>query len=78
MAILTAQSGPGRADGCDLTVAERLLLFRLAPDTQAASITHAQHMMVRGLIERDCGATQYRLTDRGRTALAALLVTGET
>jgi hypothetical protein len=40
-----------------LTVPERILLFCLASDTdwQAASITHAtaQHMMVRGLIERD-------------------------
>jgi hypothetical protein len=39
-----------------LTVPERLLLFCLASDTdwQAASITHAtaQHMLVRGLIER--------------------------
>jgi hypothetical protein len=49
-----------------LTVSERLLLFCLATDTdwQAASITHAtaQHMMVRGLIERDPGATRFVLT----------------
>jgi hypothetical protein len=40
----------------ELAVPERILLFCLASDTdwQAASITHAtaQHMMVRGLIER--------------------------
>ena len=41
----------------------------------AASITHAtaQHMLVRGLIERDRAATCYALTDQGRAALAALL-----
>jgi hypothetical protein len=55
---------------------ERLLLFCLASDTdwQAASITHAtaQHMMVRGLIERQA-ATRYALTEQGREVLAALL-----
>ena len=30
-------------------------------------------MMVRGLVERDTGATSYRLTDQGRAVLAALL-----
>jgi hypothetical protein len=64
-----------------LTVAERLLLFCLASDTdwQAASITHAtaQHMMVRGLIERDQAATRYALTDQGRAVLAALLTKGD-
>jgi hypothetical protein len=40
---------------------------RLDTDLQAASITPAtaQHMMVRGLIERDRGATRYGLTDPG-------------
>ena len=62
-----------------LTVPERLLLFCLASDTdwQAASITGithatAQHMMVRGLIERQA-ATSYMLTDQGRAVLAAML-----
>jgi hypothetical protein len=59
-----------------LTVPEQLLLFCLAPNTdwQAASITHAtaQHMMVRGLIERQAAA-RYALTDDGRTVLAAML-----
>ena len=54
-----------------------LLVFCLATDTdwQAAGITHAiaQHMMVRGLVERDTSATSYRLTDQGRAVLAALL-----
>jgi hypothetical protein len=60
-----------------LTVPERLLLFRLATDTdwQAASITHAtaHQMLVRGLIERETGATSYRLTDQGGAVLDALL-----
>jgi hypothetical protein len=58
-----------------LTVPERLLLFCLATDTdwQAASITHAtaQHMMVRGLIERDRAATRFILTEQGRAVLTA-------
>jgi hypothetical protein len=60
-----------------LTVPERILLFCLASDTdwQAASITHAtaQQMMVRGLIERDRGATRCALTEEGRAVLVALL-----
>jgi hypothetical protein len=44
-------------------------------DWQAAGITHAtaQHMMVRGLIERDSGAGSFVPTDHGRAALEALL-----
>jgi hypothetical protein len=64
-----------------LTIPERLLLFCLASDTdwQAASITHAtaQHMMVRGLIERDSAAMRYVLTDQGRAVLGTLLATSE-
>lgn len=60
-----------------ITIPERLLLFCLATNTdwQAASISHAtaQHMLVRGLIERGTGATSHRLTDQGRAVLAALL-----
>lgn len=56
---------------------ESLILFCLASGTdwQAASITHAtaQHMLVRGLIERATGATNYKLTDQGRAVLDALL-----
>jgi hypothetical protein len=59
-----------------LTVPERLLLFCLASNTdwQKAGITHAtaQHMMVRGLIERQA-ATGYLLTEQGRAVLAAVL-----
>jgi hypothetical protein len=63
-----------------LTVPERILLFCLASETdwQAASITHAtaQHMMVRGLIERQT-ATRFMLTEQGRAVLEALLKKGE-
>ena len=59
-----------------LTVPERLLLFCLATDTdwQAANITHdtAQHLLVRGLIERQA-ASRFALTDQGRAVLAAML-----
>jgi hypothetical protein len=46
-------------------------------DWQAASITHAtaQHMMVRGLIERQA-APRFVLTDQGRAVLAAMLAKG--
>jgi hypothetical protein len=58
-------------------VPERLLLFCLASDTdwQKASVTHAtaQHMMVRGLIERDQTASRFMLSDQGRAVLGALL-----
>jgi hypothetical protein len=54
----------------ELTVPERLLLLCLASDTDwaKAGVTHitVQHMMVRGLIERDRAATRYGLTEQGR------------
>jgi hypothetical protein len=60
----------------ELTVPERILLFCVASDTdwQAASVTHAtaQHMMVRGLIERDQAASRFVLTKQARAVLAAL------
>jgi len=60
-----------------LTVPERVLLFCLASDTdwQKAGVTHAtaQHMMVRGLIDRGGTAGAYVLTDQGRAVFAALL-----
>ena len=63
----------------ELTVPESILLFCLATDTdwQKASVTHAtaQHMMVRGLIEREA-ASQFKLTHQGRAVLAALLPKG--
>jgi hypothetical protein len=60
----------------ELTVPERILLFCLASDTdwQRAGVTHAtaQHMMVRGLIEREV-ASRFVLTEQGRAVLATLL-----
>jgi hypothetical protein len=64
------------ATAAGLTDPERILLFCLASDTdwQAASVTHmtAQHMMVRGLIEREA-ASRFKLTGEGCAVLAALL-----
>jgi hypothetical protein len=61
----------------ELTVPERVLVFCLAWDTdwQKAGVTHdtAQHMMVRGLIERDQAASHLILTEQGHAVLAALL-----
>jgi len=60
-----------------LTVPERVLLFCLASGTdwQKAGVTHAtaQHMLVRGLIDRQGSAGAFVLTDQGRAVLAALL-----
>ena len=68
---------PPEMIAAELTVPERLLLFCLASGTdwQKAGITRetAQHMMVRGLIERDHTATRFMLTYEGRVVLAALL-----
>jgi hypothetical protein len=36
----------------------------------------AQHMMVRGLVERELGVARFVLTEQGRAALAALLANG--
>jgi hypothetical protein len=59
-----------------LTVPRNACCFSAVSDTdwQAASITHAtaQHMMVRGLIERQA-AKRFVLTEQGRAVLAALL-----
>jgi hypothetical protein len=61
-----------------LTVQERVALFCAATgiDHAAAGITPkaTQGLAVRDLIERDYTGTTYTLTDRGRDALAALLV----
>jgi hypothetical protein len=63
------------ADG--LNVPERLLLFWLASGTdwQKGGITHAtaQHVMIRGLIDRDGAAASFVLTDEGRAVLSSLL-----
>jgi hypothetical protein len=68
---------PPETTATELTVPERMLLFCLASGTdwQKAGITDAtaQHMMVRGLIEREHTATRFMLTYEGRVVLAALV-----
>ena len=60
-----------------LTVSERVLLFCLASGTdwQKAGVAHAtaQHLMTRGLLEREGGAGSFALTEQGRAVLEALL-----
>jgi hypothetical protein len=62
----------------DRARAHDAILSCVRADWQKAGVTHAtaQHIMVRGLIERDQGATRYVLTDQGRAVLAALLANG--
>lgn len=71
---MTAKAPTSIAVG--LTTPEHLLLFCLASgaDWQAANIAQAtaRQMTIRGLIERETGATSYRLTDQGRAVLDAL------
>ena len=60
-----------------LDVQERVLLFCLASrtDWERAGVTHAtaQHLLVRGLIDRDPKPARFKLTPLGRAVLAALL-----
>jgi hypothetical protein len=55
-----AKTPAAESIAAELTVLERLLLFCLASNTnwQKASVTHAtaQHMKVRGLIEREAAS----------------------
>ena len=64
-----------------LAVPERVLLFCIASatDWQKAGITHAtaQHMMVRGLIDRQA-AGSFTLTEQGRAVLEALMMRAAT
>jgi hypothetical protein len=59
----------------DLRVPERIVLFCLASGTdwERAYVTHAtaQHLLVRGLIDRDPGPARFKLTPLGRDVLAA-------
>jgi hypothetical protein len=72
-----AKTPTAESIAAELTVPERLLLFCLASSTDwaKAGVAHAtaQHMMVRGLIERDQAASRFALTEQGRAVLAALL-----
>jgi hypothetical protein len=61
----------------ELRVPERVMLFCLASGTdwERAYVTHAtaQHLLVRGLVDRDPGPTRFKLTPLGREVLGALL-----
>jgi hypothetical protein len=61
-----------------LTTAERVTLFCLASSTDwaDAGVTHAtaQRMLVRGLIDRDQSARQFKLTPLGGDVLVAQVV----
>jgi hypothetical protein len=61
----------------DLSVPERVLLFCLASGTDwvRAGVTRetAQHLLIRNLIDRDPGSSEFVITPEGRAALAALL-----
>lgn len=74
---MVAKTPTAESIAAELTVPERLLLFCLASDIdwQKAGVTHAtaQHMIVRGLIERDQRATRFILTEQGRAMLNALI-----
>jgi hypothetical protein len=60
-----------------LTVSERVLLFCLASGTdwQRAGVTHAtaQHLMIRGLVEREGAAGSFAPSEQGSAVLEALL-----
>jgi hypothetical protein len=75
--LTMAKTPSAESIAAELTVPERILLFCLASETdwQKAGVTHAtaQHMMVRGLIERDRAATRFTLTEQGRAVLNALI-----
>jgi len=66
-----------RTMASSLRVPERMMLFCLASGTdwERAYVTHAtaQHLLVRGLVDRDPGPARFKLTPLGRDVLAALL-----
>ena len=66
-----------QAIAAELGVQARVLLFCLASATEKerAGVTHAtaQHMLVRGLIDRDPTPARFRLTPLGQDALSDLL-----
>jgi hypothetical protein len=61
----------------ELRVPERVMLFCLASatDWERAGVTHAtaQHLLLRGLINRASTPARFKLTPLGRDVLAALL-----
>jgi hypothetical protein len=60
-----------------LTATERVLLFCVATDTdwrKVVAVGAAQHMLIRGLIEREGSADRFTLTEQGRTVLETLMM----
>jgi hypothetical protein len=74
--VMTGRAGP-KTIASDLRVPERIMLFCLASGTdwERAYVTHAtaQHLLVRGLIDRDPGPARFKLTPLGRDVLSALI-----
>jgi hypothetical protein len=74
--ICDTARAPTETIAAELTVPARVLLFCLASDTNwvKAGVTHAtaQHLLVRNLVERN-HATDFVLTDQGRSVLDALI-----
>jgi hypothetical protein len=64
-----------------LTATERVLLFCVATDTdwrKVVAVGTAQHMLIRGLIEREGSADRFTLTDQGRAVLEVLIMKAAT
>ena len=64
-----------------LTATERVLLFCIATDTdwrKVVAVGTAQHMLIRGLIEREGSADRFRLTENGRAVLEVLMMKAAT
>jgi hypothetical protein len=62
-----------------LAAAERVLLFCVATDTDWRKVVApgtAQHMLIRGLVERD--GADLALTDQGRAVLEVLMMKAAT
>jgi hypothetical protein len=71
------ERSPADTVAAGLTIAERVMLFCLASNTnwEGAGIRHAiaQRMLLRGLINRDSGPARFKLTPMGRAVFAALI-----
>jgi hypothetical protein len=74
---LMAKRPVPQAIAAELSVMERVFLFCIASGTDwsRAGVTQAtaQHMLVRGLVDRDNAALRFALTPQGQAVLDALL-----
>jgi hypothetical protein len=64
-----------------LTATERVLLFCIATETdwqKVVAVGTAQHMLIRGLIEREGSAGRFTLTEQGRAVLETLMMKAAT